>query len=118
MIAIRARVQNGMLELVIEDDGAGMTEARLTALRNILEASTLTAEGIPRPAGELTMSGSTSSYGLRNVQERIRLSFGEPYGLSITSQEKVGTVVTMKHPVIHRKGDHTDEAKVEGIDRG
>ena len=35
-------------------------------------------------------------YGLRNVNERIRLEYGEGYGLSVESQKGVGTKVMVR----------------------
>ncbi|MCR2807743.1 cache domain-containing sensor histidine kinase [Paenibacillus soyae] len=106
MIAISAAVTEGILEIVIEDDGAGMTEVRLASIRASLEA-VARAEilaPIPVQADSSGIRGLTASYGLRNVQERIRLSFGEPHGLTIRSRHKMGTTVTIRHPVIYRKG--------------
>ena len=40
-------------------------------------------------------SGSGSGIGVRNVNERIRLYFGQEYGLSIESELDEGTVVTI-----------------------
>lgn len=37
-----------------------------------------------------------NGYGLRNVNERIRLEYGEGYGLTIISQKGVGTTVTAR----------------------
>lgn len=37
-----------------------------------------------------------NGYGLYNVNERIRLEYGEGYGLSIRSQQGVGTTVTVR----------------------
>ena len=39
-------------------------------------------------------------YGLYNVGERIRLHFGEEYGISIDSNEGEGTVVTVRLPKV------------------
>jgi len=39
-------------------------------------------------------------YGIRNVHERIRLTFGKPYGLSFRSSPGRGTVVTIRHPIL------------------
>ncbi|AJY74262.1 sensor histidine kinase [Paenibacillus beijingensis] len=39
--------------------------------------------------------------GLRNVNQRLRLSFGDKYGLTIRSKLKVGTIVEMVIPYIH-----------------
>ena len=40
-------------------------------------------------------SGSGSGIGVRNVNERIRLYFGQEYGLSIESELDEGTAVTI-----------------------
>lgn len=39
---------------------------------------------------------STSGYGLHNVNERIRLEYGDEYGLTVSSQVGMGTTVTVK----------------------
>ncbi|WP_029192602.1 cache domain-containing sensor histidine kinase [Paenibacillus harenae] len=114
MIAIRASVTAGMLEVVIEDDGVGMTEARLAELRETLASVSAAAASAKTAKG----STATASYGLRNVQERIRLGFGEPYGLTIESKEKSGTIVKICHPVIRRRGENAHDSQVEDINRG
>ena len=44
------------------------------------------------------ISGSGSSYGVRNVHARLQLMFGEGYGLSYESKEGEGTCVTVRFP--------------------
>ena len=69
--------------LRITDNGKGMTSERLEQIR----------EGIRnRRARE------TDIYGLYNVNERIRLNFGENYGITITSIYGEGTCVTVRLP--------------------
>ena len=41
------------------------------------------------------------SYGLYNVNERIRLRFGNQYGLSFYSEDHAGTKVEIYLPVRH-----------------
>ncbi|WP_201008487.1 cache domain-containing sensor histidine kinase [Paenibacillus glycanilyticus] len=124
MITIRAIISEEILELVIQDDGAGMTEARLEALQAVLQAvpSVHEAHAAQKAAAVAAASnhpqGQAASYGLRNVQERIRLSFGETYGITIESKEKAGTTVIIKHPIIHRKGQGTHDTNMEGVNRG
>lgn len=54
--------------------------------------------GFDVPQNFLTKKTSKTGggYGLYNVNERIRLEYGEGYGLSVTSQVGVGTTVTVK----------------------
>jgi two-component system, sensor histidine kinase YesM len=81
-LLVEARADGGDLLLVVSDDGVGMTEETLAQLAESLE------EG-GSPIG---------GYGIHNVHERIRLTFGKPYGLSFTSAYGEGTVVTVRHP--------------------
>jgi two-component system LytT family sensor kinase len=60
-IVIRSRLDNGLAVIEVDDDGAGMSEERL---------STALGEGI----------------GLSNVNERLRVIYGEGYGLKLTSR--------------------------------
>ncbi len=73
----------GSFYLRIEDNGAGMSSERLAQVR----------EGLVNKAPV-----ETEIYGLYNVNERIRLNFGEQYGLHIESLEHEGTVVTIELP--------------------
>jgi len=41
-------------------------------------------------------------YGIKNVNERIKMSFGEDYGLKILNIEEEGTCVTIKIPKIYK----------------
>jgi two-component system, sensor histidine kinase YesM len=83
-LSVEARASGGDLILVVRDDGVGMSEAKLASLNASLE------DGGPAEGG----------YGIRNVHERIRLTFGKPYGLSYTSVSGEGTEVTIRHPFL------------------
>lgn len=75
-------------ECVIEvaDAGKGMNEETLEALRNKIYAQTrVTEEG-------------THGIGLKNVQDRIQLYFGEAYGMEIFSMEGCFTKVLIHLP--------------------
>lgn len=67
----------------ISDNGGGMSEETLQELHQSLRSSKYV-----QPKGR--------GIGLRNVHERIRLRYGEAYGLSLTSAEGEGTVVTVR----------------------
>ncbi|OKP69827.1 histidine kinase [Paenibacillus sp. P3E] len=99
-ISIEVAQQAGELYLTVRDDGAGMTPERLAMLQKRLAAVGSNAGDtgdIEQPLPDSAGSG----YGILNVQARIRLTYGEPYGLQIESERGVGTVVTVRHPVVH-----------------
>lgn len=83
MITIRAEQCGDELQIAITDNGIGMDE-QLTA--SLLSTS--------RPS--LHAEGSGSSYGLYNVNERIKLLSGYDYGLSIHSRLGEGTRVIVR----------------------
>lgn len=81
-IAIHAGVTLNEVVFTIEDDGVGMP-------------SEVVARLLTAPAGK-------SGIGVKNVHERIRLTYGEPYGIQVRSVEDEGTCVTIRLP--RRKG--------------
>ncbi len=76
------REKEGFL-LQIADNGIGMTDERMAEVK----------EGI-----EKKLSSEKNIYGLYNVNERIRLNFGEEYGVLIDSVHNEGTIVSVKLP--------------------
>ncbi|MEK3731526.1 sensor histidine kinase [Paenibacillus sp. FSL M8-0334] len=95
-IVISAEVEEGMLLLTVTDNGAGMSPERLAELRRLLEDP---LSAMQEPAGG--EERSSRSYGLLNVQARIRLTFHEAYGIHIESAEGTGTRVIIRHPLLH-----------------
>ena len=79
-ISVTSREEGPDVLLQITDNGAGMTGARLEELNRAME------------------SGERVGFGLATVHERLRLLFGSPYGLTLSSQEGVGTTVTVRVP--------------------
>ncbi len=84
-ITISSRKQKNGFEIRIEDNGIGMTEERMEEVR----------DGIWQKG-----PAEKEIYGLYNVNERIRLNFGEEYGLDLDSLYKEGTVVTVMLPYV------------------
>ncbi|MBB3112697.1 two-component system sensor histidine kinase YesM [Paenibacillus phyllosphaerae] len=104
MITIRASVTGSSIRFTVEDNGAGMSESRCAELQQMLAWNgKQPAETKPEGGEARSVESAVGSYGLRNVQERIQLSFGDGYGLTISSQLKVGTTVTIDHPIIRSK---------------
>src|SRR5215213_244594 len=85
-ISVRAsRKGSDEVQLDVEDDGIGFTPEKLTQLRAEVDAD----------AGDIKLE---SGFGIGNVNKRIRLYYGEPYGLSIQSTYATGTRVTLVIP--------------------
>lgn len=75
----------------ITDSGKGMTEDEIDKIQKKI-------------VGEIeTEGGSGNGIGLKNVQDRIRISFGEQYGISIYSKEECFTKVVVKLPITYRE---------------
>ncbi|MFK4300415.1 MULTISPECIES: sensor histidine kinase [unclassified Paenibacillus] len=116
-IGVEARIEGDKLLLTVRDNGAGMTVERLRELRHLLEAPLDSMEGQQKPNGA-SVNANGRSYGMLNVQARIRLSFGEEYGIVLDSEEGAGTCVTIIHPLLrdmaqlkkpHEKGADQDD---------
>ncbi|MGL4791131.1 MAG: sensor histidine kinase, partial [Anaerotignaceae bacterium] len=82
VIEIKVFQEQHKLKMVVKDNGCGMTE---DVVKKLLD-------------GEEFPSGRGSGVGVRNVQERIKLLFGESYGLEIFSEPDEGTEITIIIP--------------------
>lgn len=90
-IEIVARADaNGFLEITVSDTGIGMDDEETRILWERIQ------EGIPR---------SGQSYGLINVNLRLRLMFGEQYTLRLTSHPGLGTTIKIHVPLIKEDSD-------------
>ena len=69
----------------ISDDGKGMDSRRLKEVRARIE---------------LDADEARKSIGLVNVSGRIKINFGKEYGLTIDSEENIGTCVGLRLPII------------------
>jgi len=82
-ISVTGRREDGVIVLKVADDGVGMSEEQLRTLSEKWRSD----EG-------------GKGVGVRNVDQRIRLTFGEEYGLEIESELEEGTTVTLRMPEI------------------
>ena len=93
-ILITGRTEGNCIYLAVEDDGIGMSEERLEQINNKIntgeKTDTVSDAAGRREEGEI--------FGLYNVNERIRLKFGDRYGLHIDSEYGKGTTVTILLP--------------------
>ncbi|MBZ9532988.1 sensor histidine kinase [Cytobacillus oceanisediminis] len=90
-ILISAEQDSNCLVLKIIDDGIGIREEDLSCLREELNSLVI----LNKDKKEQINFG----YGMMNVQARIKLTYGEAFGLSIDSQLHKGTVVVIKLPL-------------------
>jgi two-component system sensor histidine kinase YesM len=79
-ITITGRLERDDLLLYVQDDGKGMTEDKAMSL--LQESGTHESHG----------------YGIRNINHRIKLCYGNQYGLTYTSALNNGTRVEIKIP--------------------
>ena len=84
-IVVKVCRQQESLLFMIQDNGLGMTKEQVQGLLTEKNHSS---------------SRRGSGIGVKNVNERIRLYFGEEYGLSIQSEPDEGTVVKICLPAV------------------
>lgn len=85
-IWIEAEMTSRLTRITIRDDGCGMDDKALEALHQSLQAA-----AAPRREGQ-------GGIGLRNVHERIRLQYGNAYGMKVLSRQGAGTEVVIELP--------------------
>ena len=73
-IQIHIAEEPDLIRIVVMDDGVGMSEERLR---------------------EILGKGQNDHYGIYNAESRIRLYYGEEYGIQITSEKNEGTKVEL-----------------------
>lgn len=81
-VVLSASLSGHVLSLAVEDDGAGMPPAKLALIREGLAAE-----------------GEDGDSGMRNVQRRIRIFYGDPWGMTVDSEPGRGTRVEIRVPV-------------------
>ncbi|QOS79121.1 sensor histidine kinase [Paenibacillus sp. JNUCC31] len=84
VITIRIQPRDSDITIEVCDNGVGMDHH---AIQNIMEK-------------KLEASSGTTGIGLQNVQRRIQLHFGKPYGIQVASQMGEGTIFTILLPAI------------------
>ena len=83
IIKIRAYLTGSTVVIAISDNGKGIDENSLDEIRGRINSK----------------NRLTKNIGFQNVNERIKLTFGEEYGLTIHSELGSGTEVTIRIPL-------------------
>lgn len=84
-ITITGSMQERRIVFTVMDNGVGMDVGKLEHLRREIERPCKDTEG---------------GFGLANVNERIRMYFGDYYGMQIDSAQGEGTTVTVTIPAL------------------
>lgn len=90
-ISIQVKGNKECIIIFITDDGKGIPSDKLELLREKMD----TLYNLDVEKGKQVDFG----YGMMNVQARIKLTYGDQYGLSIDSQLGEGTTVTIHLPI-------------------
>jgi sensor histidine kinase YesM len=88
-ILIEGVAQNGDMVLSISDNGVGMDAEKINRQLREEDAASI---------------GRSTSIGLANINARIRLLFGEGYGVSVRSLLEEGSTVTLRVPRMRQEG--------------
>ncbi|MBC8584900.1 histidine kinase [Oscillospiraceae bacterium NSJ-64] len=83
-IVIYGRREGENVILEVRDNGAGMDKETLLGIHRMLTD---------------TQVHTSQSYGLKNVNTRLKLQYGQEYGLSVESEIEKGTTVRVIIPV-------------------
>lgn len=85
LITISSYKDKQAIYFTVRDNGCGMEEAQLKMIRNAMLG---------------LQQENRNNIGIANVNERIILQYGAPFGLQVSSEINVGTTVTIVLPVL------------------
>ena len=77
LITIKGWIEGSDILISITDNGVGMDEEKAASI----------------------ITQHSKGYGMRNVNDRIHLFYGENYGLSVYSEINKGTTITARIPI-------------------
>ncbi|MGP4040045.1 cache domain-containing sensor histidine kinase [Gracilibacillus sp. D59] len=101
-INIEAKPWGQDLLIQVSDDGKGMTPQQLSDMKEALAESVTLTENSEETRNK-------KGYGMLNVQARIRLTHGSGYGMTIDSQENIGTTVTILLPGMNESDEEREK---------
>jgi len=92
-VTVKGFTKDQYTYFVIADTGKGMTPEQLDLLKTKLNRISSQTEKFSPP-------GANGHIGLENVNNRIKLHYGDEYGIHVTSELNVGTEFTIKLPLL------------------
>ncbi|MDO7906830.1 sensor histidine kinase [Paenibacillus sp. JX-17] len=92
LLRVRTATEGSVLHIIVEDNGVGMSAARLLELKSLL-------------AGVRHGGHTGNGIGLENLNLRLRHMYGEDYGMDIYSGPDVGTKIVVSIPLPLDKGE-------------
>lgn len=103
LVTVKGWEEQGKLILRIEDNGIGMTSAQLSMFQYMVNDSTE-----PGAAGqaEQGIHHERRGLGLRSVADRIRIEYGDRYGIFICASPGAGTIIQCVIPKYGQGEDH------------
>lgn len=99
---LSARPPGGRIRLLLDRHGDSV-RIRLTDNGCGMDRSTL--RRVREDAERMDGASSSKGLGIRNIHRRIRLKFGEDYGLRIASKAGWGTAITLRIPLLRERID-------------
>jgi len=85
-ITIRIRMEEDKVEIIVKDNGAGMSQDKLDELS--------------KPQRKLSSMERGEHIGIKNIKERLDYIYENQYRFQIWSKEGEGTIVTIRIPAI------------------
>ena len=84
LITITIWTEEGQIVIKVNDDGVGIAQKEVDRINRVLRKE------IPKQ----------NEYGLINVNEKIKIAYGNTYGVQLCSSFSEGTTVIIQHPII------------------
>ncbi|MCZ8517956.1 sensor histidine kinase [Paenibacillus sp. KR2-11] len=89
-IIVKGEMQDELIQLEVIDNGAGIDEYKIKHINSVL-------------SGTETIEDESDYFGIRNVNDRIKLTFGQEYGLYLEQALGGGTRAVVLIPATHSR---------------